>query len=77
MIGNGVSYSPSNSPSDFPLSPPNVLNVNDQVRAQKMALDADEEFSGRKIDLVYGFSMGAMQGELFLLLCLLLLLLFL
>ena len=44
-----------------------IINI---FRAQKLALDADEEFSGRKIDLVYGFSMGAMQGKLLLLLLL-------
>ena len=62
MIGNGVSYSPSNDPEGYPLTPPKITNVNDQVRAQKLALDNDKDFAGKKIDLVYGFSMGAMQA---------------
>ena len=43
-----------------------ILIIMNIFRARKLALDADEEFSGRKIDLVYGFSMGAMQGKLLL-----------
>ena len=61
MLGNGVSYSPSNDPDGYPLYG-KVTNVNDNIRAQKAALDADPELQGRAIDLTYGFSMGAMQA---------------
>ena len=60
-MGNGVSWSPSNS-SSYPLDGPNVPLICDNVRAQKLALEADDQLKGRKIDIVYGFSMGAMQA---------------
>mmetsp|Transcript_7966 Transcript_7966/g.24607 ORF Transcript_7966/g.24607 Transcript_7966/m.24607 type:complete len:338 (-) Transcript_7966:176-1189(-) len=62
LLGNGVSYSPSTVlEEDVPY--PAVVTVGDNVKAQKMALDADAQFGkDKKIDLVFGFSMGGMQA---------------
>ncbi|RBY96266.1 homoserine acetyltransferase [Blastococcus sp. TF02-8] len=59
MLGNGVSTSPSNAPAEvagprFPL-----VTVWDQVRAQRLLLDA---LGIRRLRLVMGWSMGAMQA---------------
>lgn len=59
MLGNGVSTSPSNAPPevagpDFPL-----VTVRDQVRAQRLLLDA---LGVGRLRLVVGWSMGAMQA---------------
>jgi len=66
LLGNGVSYSPSTAKSkaEFPLGyeKGKVPTIGDNVKFQKMALDADEQLKGRQIDVVYGFSMGAMQA---------------
>ena len=56
MLGNGVSFSPSNG--DYTATP----TLRDNVRASRLALDADPELKGRKIDLAFGFSMGAMTA---------------
>jgi len=63
-MGNGVSYSPSNpGKGTYPLTPKEGPTIGDNVKAQKMALEADSQFGkGKKIDLVYGFSMGGMQA---------------
>ena len=58
MLGNGVSFAPSNS-DNFPSE---AITVRDNVRAQRAALDADPDVGGRSIDLAFGFSMGAMQA---------------
>eukprot|EP00635_Sarcinochrysidales_sp_CCMP3193_P014749 CAMPEP_0118900176 /NCGR_PEP_ID=MMETSP1166-20130328/6398_1 /TAXON_ID=1104430 /ORGANISM="Chrysoreinhardia sp, Strain CCMP3193" /LENGTH=325 /DNA_ID=CAMNT_0006839313 /DNA_START=86 /DNA_END=1063 /DNA_ORIENTATION=- len=60
LMGNGVSFSPSTCPEGYDY--PAVVDVRDNVRAQKKALDADPDLRGRTIDLVFGFSMGAMQA---------------
>lgn len=59
MLGNGVSTSPSNAPGEFagPRFP--VVTVRDQVRAQRLLLDA---LGVRRLRLVMGWSMGAMQA---------------
>jgi len=59
MLGNGVSTSPSNAPEDVagPRFP--VVTVRDQVRAQRLLLDS---LGVRRLKLVMGWSMGAMQA---------------
>ncbi|SFK76670.1 alpha/beta fold hydrolase [Geodermatophilus ruber] len=59
MLGNGVSTSPSNAPEEVagPRFP--VVTVRDQVRAQRRLLDA---LGVRRLRLVLGWSMGAMQA---------------
>ncbi len=59
MLGNGVSTSPSTAPAEaagpaFPL-----VTVRDQVRAQRLLLDA---LGVGRLRLVVGWSMGAMQA---------------
>jgi homoserine O-acetyltransferase len=53
MLGNGVSDSPSNNEQYAPAT------IADNVRVQKLLL---ESLGVRQIALVYGWSMGAMQG---------------
>jgi homoserine O-acetyltransferase len=53
MLGNGVSSSPSNDPAFV------NATIADNVRAQRAVL---EHLGVRRIALVYGWSMGAMQG---------------
>jgi len=65
LMGNGVSYSPSThdaSEGEYPLFGEFSATVGDNVRAQKLALESDADLKGRSIDLVFGFSMGAMQA---------------
>jgi homoserine O-acetyltransferase/O-succinyltransferase len=59
MLGNGVSTSPSNAPEEVagPRFP--VVTVRDQVTAQRLLLDY---LGVRRLRLVTGWSMGAMQA---------------
>ena len=65
-MGNGVSFSPSRMAAAARFaSPPPLLSIADNVRAQRALLqslgvgcDADEPLA-----MVYGYSMGALQGE--------------
>ncbi|WP_347058980.1 alpha/beta fold hydrolase [Blastococcus sp. HT6-30] len=59
MLGNGVSTSPSNAEAEVagPRFP--VVTVRDQVRAQRRLLDV---LGVRRLRLVVGWSMGAMQA---------------
>ena len=55
QLGNGVSFSPSTHPhARYP-----TVTIADNVRAQRALLDA---LGVREIDLIYGYSMGALQA---------------
>ncbi|KAJ1458868.1 Alpha/Beta hydrolase protein [Pelagophyceae sp. CCMP2097] len=56
MLGGGVSFSPSNcaAPQDFP-----NLTVADNAKAQRALLF---KLGKEKVDVIYGYSMGAMQA---------------
>ena len=59
LMGNGISYSPSTNGSEMTFRSPTIA---ENVQAQHAALQADAQFRDRRIDLCYGYSMGAMQA---------------
>ena len=60
LFGNGLSSSPSNTPSELPGTPYPDVTVFDAVQVQRQMLA--EVFGIDRIALVYGWSMGAMQA---------------
>ena len=60
LFGNGLSSSPSNTPSELPGQPYPDVTVFDAVSVQRQMLA--EVFGIDRIALVYGWSMGAMQA---------------
>lgn len=56
QLGNGVSFSPSNEDPRRPAPP---FTIGDNVRAQKLLLDA---LGVQSLFAIYGYSMGALQG---------------
>ena len=60
MFGNGLSSSPSNTPSPFDGVDFPSVTIYDNVRAQHMLVT--EELGISKLKLVTGFSMGGLQS---------------
>lgn len=59
MFGNGLSSSPSNTPAPFDRGNFPIVTVLDNVRAQYQLIT--EKFGIRKVALVVGWSLGALQ----------------
>ena len=63
QFGNGVSYSPSLFGEAARAAPPPTFTVADNVRAQKLLIDAiGVSLKEAPLELVYGYSMGALQA---------------